>query len=267
MQIDAFTLIAQIVNFIILLVLLRIFLYQPIIDAMNEREEKIASRLHEAEEKRQTADEERDTYRQKREQIENERQEILSKARQDANEKRQQLLERAQEEVDDKKAQWYRALNHEKENFLRGLQSRVESQLLTVIEQALDKLADAELEQQMLHRFNQMIIDRDADVKEALDRSDTQLTIYSTIALPDDQKQNIRDTLIEHIEHDVEMTFERDADLICGIVLQTGDYRIGWNIQQYLTTLENHMRELLDEELPDADDDNAEEQETEMAHG
>jgi len=262
LQIDLFTFVAQIVNFIILLVLLRAFLYKPVINAMNEREEKIASRLQEAEEKQQEAEQERDTYRQKREEIDKERDDILSEAKQDADERREELLTNAREEIDDKRQQWYQALDHEKERFLRDLQGRVETQLITVIRQTLDKLADAELEQQMVRRFNQMIGDKDDNIADALDRDDGQLTVYSTFDLPQDQQATIRDTLADQIGRDIDVIFERDADLICGIILQTDDYRIGWNIQQYLESLEKHMRDMLEDDLLDDIESQTEDDET-----
>ena len=49
MQIDYFTIIAQIINFLILVFLLRHFLYRPVITAMDEREQKMVSRLKDAE--------------------------------------------------------------------------------------------------------------------------------------------------------------------------------------------------------------------------
>ncbi len=49
MLINWFTVLAQIVNFLILVYLLKRFLYGPIIRAMQEREKKIARRLQDAE--------------------------------------------------------------------------------------------------------------------------------------------------------------------------------------------------------------------------
>jgi len=45
MEINWFTVIAQIVNFLILVWLLKRFLYKPVLKAIAEREQKIASRL------------------------------------------------------------------------------------------------------------------------------------------------------------------------------------------------------------------------------
>ena len=51
MQISWFTIIAQIVNFIVLVWLLKRFLYKPILKAIDEREKKIATQIKDAEAK------------------------------------------------------------------------------------------------------------------------------------------------------------------------------------------------------------------------
>jgi F-type H+-transporting ATPase subunit b len=48
MKINWFTFIAQIINFLILVWLLRHFLYKPILNAVDEREKKIAGQLKDA---------------------------------------------------------------------------------------------------------------------------------------------------------------------------------------------------------------------------
>jgi F-type H+-transporting ATPase subunit b len=48
MLIDWFTVIAQIINFLILVYLLKRFLYKPILNAIDEREKRIASQLEDA---------------------------------------------------------------------------------------------------------------------------------------------------------------------------------------------------------------------------
>lgn len=63
MLIDWFTVIAQIVNFLVLLLLLRRFLYRPILDAMQARERKVAERLESAAQERIRAEEERERYK------------------------------------------------------------------------------------------------------------------------------------------------------------------------------------------------------------
>ena len=62
MLINWFTVVAQIVNFLILVFLLKYFLYDRVIRAMDQREQRIQQRLQEAEEKKQEAEQEAEAY-------------------------------------------------------------------------------------------------------------------------------------------------------------------------------------------------------------
>ena len=80
MLINWFTVAAQIVNFLILVALLKHFLYGPIVAAMTAREGKIAAQLTEAREKRQQAEQEEASLRQKIREIGEQRQAMLTEA-------------------------------------------------------------------------------------------------------------------------------------------------------------------------------------------
>ncbi len=59
---DWFTVVAQIINFLILVALLKRFLYGPIIRAMDRREAEIASRMDAASDKTADAEKQRIRY-------------------------------------------------------------------------------------------------------------------------------------------------------------------------------------------------------------
>ena len=66
MQINWFTVIAQIVNFLILVWLLKRFLYKPILKAIDERERKIESQLKDADDRESNAKMEQDEFKKKK---------------------------------------------------------------------------------------------------------------------------------------------------------------------------------------------------------
>ena len=65
MLIDWFTVAAQAANFLILVWLLKRFLYQPILKALDAREQRIAAELADADTKRAEALAEREAYKRK----------------------------------------------------------------------------------------------------------------------------------------------------------------------------------------------------------
>lgn len=247
MQIDVFTFIAQIINFVVLLILLRAFLYKPVLNAMNEREEKIASRLHETEKKQEQAEQEAQTYKQKRSEIDQERDDILAQARQDADARRDDLLTNVREEVEQERQRWKQAIHDEEERFLRDLQQRAEEGIVTAMRKALSELADARLESQIVQVFTQRLRDNDEKVIAAFQGAQTDIVVYSSFELSDDVRQQVTRILDEYRQYDPKVRFELDRSLVCGVAIQTSDYRLGWNLKNYLDSLEDHLRKTLDD--------------------
>ena len=62
MLIDWFTVVAEVVNFLILMWLLQHFLYQPVLDAIDAREQRIANQMQAAEQAQANAAAERNEY-------------------------------------------------------------------------------------------------------------------------------------------------------------------------------------------------------------
>ena len=69
MLIDWFTVGAQVLNFLILVWLLKHFLYKPILNAIDAREKRIASELADADAKKTEAQKERDDFRKQEQSI------------------------------------------------------------------------------------------------------------------------------------------------------------------------------------------------------
>src|SRR5450432_1233116 len=100
MLIDWFTVIAQVVNFLILVWLLKRFLYGPILDAIDAREKRIATELADADAKKAEAQKERDEFQHKNEEFDRQRIALFSKATEEARAERQRLLNDARTAAD-----------------------------------------------------------------------------------------------------------------------------------------------------------------------
>ena len=98
MLIDWFTVVAQAVNFLILVWLLKRFLYKPILNALDAREKRIATELANADAKMAEAGQERDEFRRKNEELNQQRSSLLNKAEDEATAERQRLLDEARKE-------------------------------------------------------------------------------------------------------------------------------------------------------------------------
>jgi len=92
-------LLAQIVNFLILIVLLRLFLYQPVLNMLNARKERIAQSMKDAERVSAAAREAEQEKAKVLEQARREAQEIRAQATRDAEKIAQEVRSRADVEA------------------------------------------------------------------------------------------------------------------------------------------------------------------------
>lgn len=92
-------LISQIINFVLLLVLLRIFLYRPIVNMLDRRREKIRTDLDEADKARSQAEAAKQEYEKQLEQAREERRSIVAQANEQADKMREEILEKARSEA------------------------------------------------------------------------------------------------------------------------------------------------------------------------
>src|ERR1700736_5749722 len=119
MLIDWFTVAAQITNFLLLVWLLKRFLYKPILGAMDAREQRIAAQLRDAETQKSEAEVQSKRLREAREEFERQKQALLSQAKAEAEATRQRLTEQARDEIVTLRLKWREALREE-ENALQA---------------------------------------------------------------------------------------------------------------------------------------------------
>lgn len=254
MQIDWFTLVAQIVNFVILLYLLKRFLYGPIVETMDGREQKIAARLREAEEKRSEAEQQAERYRRQRRKLEEERDEQLVAVQEEVEVRRKELLDKAHEEMQEKKGDWHRALLREQDAFVRELRQRVGREAGEIARRALQDLADVQVERRMVDLFVARLQELEpaerAEISDSIHKSDQGVVICSAFELAEEMQQRIADAVQAQIldGRGLDARFETSPDLISGIEMQADGYQVAWTIKDYLAGLEEQIRQTIERE-------------------
>ena len=141
MQIGYFTTAAEVVNFALLVVILKHFLYGPALKLMEEREMTIISRQKAADDAKREAEAEAESYRQKREEMSAEHEELLVKAKEDANELRANMMKKARDEVEVTKIEWQNDLQRQRDELISDLRNYSGRQFYTITRRALRDLA------------------------------------------------------------------------------------------------------------------------------
>ncbi len=254
MQIDYFTTLAQMVNFLILLLLLKYLLYAPVLKLMDERERVIASRLEEAEEKKRAAEEEAEFYRKKRQEISAEHEEMLIKAKEDAKNFKADLEKKAEAEVEREKAEWYGAVESSKKAFLDDLRERTGRQVYAISRRVLRDLADEELEKQMIRTFVERLEEMEDSergaFKEFYKYPEGIVLVRSAFEIPEGVQEKIKEVLRDRTGADLRVHFEIDEDLISGMQISARNAEISWSIAGYLDSLEADFSRVIEERAP-----------------
>lgn len=245
MQIDWFTVAAQIVNFLLLVALLKRFLYGPIVRAMEHREQRVTERLREAQERSEEAEREGERHRARTRELDERRERLLEKAREEAEARRRELLAEARAEIEDLRHRWRAELEREQDAFVRALRGQVTAWSVDTLRRALRELAGTSLEERMVEAFVERLRALDVAEQEALaravDEAGEPVELRSAFPLAEPQREAVRKALEQRLERSVELRFEESAELACGVELRTPGRQISWSLEGFLADLEERI--------------------------
>jgi F-type H+-transporting ATPase subunit b len=249
MLIDWFTVGAQALNFIILVWLMKHFLYQPILNAIGAREKKIAAELADAEAKRAEAKKDRDEFQHKNEVFDQQRAALLTKATDEAKAEGQRLLDDARRAADVLSAKRQESLRSDARSLNRALARLTQEEVFAIARKALADLATTSLEERMGEVFTRRLREMDGKAKEtmgaALKTASESAVVRSAFDLPAEERAKIQNAINETFSADIHLRFETAPDLVGGIELTANGQKVAWSIADYIASLEKGVGELL----------------------
>lgn len=251
MLIDSFTIIAQIINFLILIYLLKRFLFNRIIQIMDEREKQITEQMQDAKTAKEAAQKELDEQQRIRKELQEKWNEMLAQAKKDAQKKREELVKDARSKIDEEQKNWREAISKQRTAFLRDLRHLSCEQVCQMSRKVLTDLADEKLEDQLIENFliqlGKLSKKEKDDFIRFINKDERKLWVDSSFQLTRQKESEIRKILEEIIGDKVEINFKVSPKLICGIETRTEGKKISWNIENYLDGLEEQLKKAFTE--------------------
>lgn len=249
MLIDWFTVVAQIVNFLILVWLMKRFLYQPILDAIDAREKRIAAELADAEGKKAEAATEREEYRRKNGEFDRQRAELLNKTMGEAAAERQRLLDEARKDAEALRAKLQDAMRGEYRVLREEIARRAQAEAFAIARKALMDLSGASLEERMVDVFIRRLRELGSEEKQKLvsmlKSQPVPVLVRSAFGLTPAQRASIEDVVGGTLAAEIQVSFEIAPNLVGGIELTMQGEKIAWSIADYVASLEKSVNELL----------------------
>jgi F-type H+-transporting ATPase subunit b len=247
-----FTILAQAINFLILVWLLKRFLYKPILAAIDAREKGIATQLAAAVAKEAEAQKKSDDFQHKNEAFDKERAALLTKATDEAKGDRQRLLDQAKQDADALRDKRQAALQTEQQHLNQDIVRWAQKQVFAIARKTLADLSGASLEERMGDVFVSRVRALTGAAKDqlatAFKTSNHTVSVHSAFDMPPAQQTAIESAVKETFAPDAHVQFETAPEMISGVELSTNGHKIAWSIADYLSDLEKSAGELVHNE-------------------
>ncbi len=249
MPIDWFTVAAQVLNFVVLVWLMKRYLYAPILEAIDARERRIAEKLGAAGREEDAAREEREALSSERDALVAGRAAARARAEQEAATERERLLGEGRKAAEEASRARKGALERELDDLRRDLVRRTREEVFAIAQKALGDLSTTSLESQAIVVFTARLRALPADEKEslrgALSDPSARAVVRSAFELPAAQRSAVEAVLRELAPDAPAPRFEVAPDRVCGVELVAGGRKIAWNIASYLASLERSVEEVV----------------------
>jgi F-type H+-transporting ATPase subunit b len=243
MLIDWFTVVAQAINFLILVWLLQRFLYKPVLTAIETRAKKVAAQLADATQKEAQARLEREEFQNRKDALEREREELLRKAGDAAAAERQRLLEAARQESQLLRARLSDELGKERQELGRRLVARTQAEVFALTRQTLADLASISVEARMVEVFVARLHDLPETQRRLLSGSGSAV-VRSAFELTSTQRADTEHAIAQCLGSEVIVRFECLPGLICGVELTVNGIKLAWSVADHLTQAAQEVLDL-----------------------
>ena len=145
-------LVTHIVSFLILLTLLRMFLYKPIVNMLDQRSQRISDSLEAAERARQESAQSQEEVQAQLEAARVEGQQLIASAREVADRFREEETAKVRQEIDSERARAEANIQRERDAAIERLRSEFADLAITAAERVVEQSLDEQAHQDIINR-------------------------------------------------------------------------------------------------------------------
>ena len=239
MEIDLFTFIAQIINLLILLFLLRKFLYLPVLKAVADRQKAVADELQAAEDAEKKARQTVKDCEKQMQRLEVQKHNILQQAHKDADKLAAELNDAAREEYQHMQKRWQQRIEAEQEGFEQTIRKAITVQFNHFAQKALQQVADIDISDLAVDKFIKQLQSLPAEKQKAYAEAfhdKTQIEVQSATALSDKNKAELEKSIrtLWNLSAKTRFLFTVNPELIAGVCLVAEEQLVAWNLEEYI---------------------------------
>ncbi len=243
MSVDWITVSAQIINFLVLVWLLKRFLYKPVLAAMAARDQRVTQGLKEAVSREQAAASAQQHFLVQQQEFEAHREQRINQVKTEAEETRKQLLDQAREQAMQQNLTWTSQQQAEQRNWANKAQQQLAQSVIATSQKVLHTLSDQSLERAVIEKFKDELSAQSTE----LPRKPRRVSVSTGFNLNVGQQGDIYDALKLKVDELSALEFITDSSLIAGIEVNIDEFRYAWNINHFINELQQHSARFLSE--------------------
>lgn len=235
-------LLVQILNFAILFVVLRAWVFKPITNMLEERREKIAQGLEDA----RVAEE-------AREKAEEEAEKIISEAQQQANKRVREATERAEEaarevraEAEHEAADIREAAKNEaeqaKQEALGELRGQIAALAMSAAQKLIGEALDEKRQRALINDFFSGVESGKVVVLEGEQVSGASAEVTSAVPLTNEEQAKVKQDVLDKLGGSATVSFKVDPSILGGLVIRVGDRVLDGSVSGQLENMRQSIK-------------------------
>lgn len=236
-------LLVQIFNFAIIFVVLRAWVYKPVLELLEKRREKIAKGLEDARvasEARENAEEEAKSIIAKAQAEANKR---ISEAAEKAEVAANEVLAKAEEETITIREEAQADAELNRDRILADVRGQVATLAMAAAQKLIGEALDEKRQRNLIKEFFSGLTDGEVVVLEdtKLEKS-ASAEVTSALPLTTDEQEKVKKDIISKIGSQASVVFRVDPSILGGLVVRAGDKVLDGSVAGQLEGMSQRLR-------------------------
>jgi F-type H+-transporting ATPase subunit b len=232
------TFVLEVINFLVLVWILKHFLYKPVLDVIARRRAGIEKTLADAKTHHEEAEKLQQQYEGRLADWEQERQQARNKLAEEIEAERANKLTKLQAELEQQREKTRVAEARRQADAMRNIEETALEQGARFATRLLEQAAGPETETRLIElaidELKHLPDDRVAALRNSFAQTEEVIMVVTAYPLADQQRQSLEQVLIKIASPDIPLRFEENSELVAGIRITIGAWILGANLQDEL---------------------------------
>jgi F-type H+-transporting ATPase subunit b len=232
------TFILEIINFLVLVWILKHFLYKPVLDVIARRRAGIEKTLEDAEAHHEEAEKLRQQYEGRLSEWEQERQQARTKLTEEIEAERTDRLAKLQTELEQQQEKARVAEARRQSDVKRKIEETALEQGAQFATRLLRQVAGPDTETRLiellLDELKRLSDEHINALRNSIEKTPDSIIVTTAYPLSDQQRQSLEQALTRIINPDIPLQFQQNKDLLAGVRITIGAWILGANLQDEL---------------------------------